>query len=137
MSLAACSAANSPLLPPIQRPPDYKLIIGLALRDGPKRDGGRTNSVGLLTENMKLPSSYAPFEISQARQVQFYAKWVWQVCLKGNRQGNAIYIAVFISGTDIIDARTSVVVDECERQSYEPFPQSENNTHDVRLGPLH
>jgi hypothetical protein len=61
------------------------------------------------------------WEISKPRRVEVVLGWSWQVCLKGKQNDKPFYLALFIQGRDVADARSSVQIDRCESESYEPL----------------
>jgi hypothetical protein len=96
--------------PPSGNTPSYKKIIGEALTKGPI---------------IIKPEQFAPYEIStSARQVDALQGWSWLVCLKGIRSGLPIYFAMFIQNDHVVNVRTSVRIDDCGHQPYEPFAVS-------------
>jgi hypothetical protein len=69
----------------------------------------------------RITNKYAWSEISKPRPVNVVAGWTWQVCLKGINKTTPVYMAVFLQGGIIRDARTATVIDKCESEAYEPL----------------
>lgn len=61
------------------------------------------------------------WEISKPRRVEVVLGRAWQVCLKGKQNDKPFYLALFIQGREVADARTSVQIDRCESEAYEPL----------------
>ena len=61
------------------------------------------------------------WEISKPRRVDVVLGRAWQVCLKGKQNDRPFYLALFIQGREVADARTSVQIDRCESEAYEPL----------------
>lgn len=107
--LTACSV--SALLPDWMAPdvagpePAYRYIIATHLKD----------VVG-------EPSNSGTFEISAPRRVDSIKGASWQVCIKSQKFPLLPrYHAVFIQQGRIADSRVSVLIDQCELESYSPF----------------
>jgi hypothetical protein len=109
LGLAACSVSG--LLPDWMSPdvagpePAYRYIIATHLKD----------VVG-------EPSQNGTFEISSIRRVESLKGASWQVCIKTQKFPLLPrYYAVFIQRDRIADSRVSVLIDQCELQSFTPF----------------
>jgi hypothetical protein len=69
-------------------------------------------------------SNLGALEISGLRWVQHNTATarVGLVCLRAHPAGlPSIDLSIFIDGGKIVDARTSIIIDDCDRQSYQPF----------------
>jgi hypothetical protein len=109
LGLAACSVSG--LLPDWMSPdvagpePAYRYIIATHLR-----------------EVVGEPSQSGTFEISAVRRVESLKGASWQACVKTQKFPLLPrYYAVFIQRERIADSRVSVLIDQCELQSYTPF----------------
>jgi hypothetical protein len=80
--------------------------------------------------------TFSDLEISGARLVDHLMGRVWLTCLKFYTRedtaaaqpernkvttGNPQYFALFIQGDKIIDSRVGVVIDQCYKETFEPF----------------
>jgi hypothetical protein len=45
----------------------------------------------------------------------------WMTCLKIDAHGNPQLYAIFIQDNKVIDSRASIVMDQCQKESYGPF----------------
>ena len=59
--------------------------------------------------------------ISEARRVDSLKGASWLVCLEVEHSPLPRYYAVFIQRDRIVDSRLSVMIDQCEQQSYAAF----------------
>jgi hypothetical protein len=82
-------------------------------------------------------ASLAGLGISDVRLVDHLKGPAWLTCLKfhapespgvaqsepptSTTTGNAQYYAIFIQGDKIIDSRMSVVIDQCHKETFQPF----------------
>ena len=106
--LAACSISEFlPSLSPenVAGPePAYRFIIANRIKD----------IVG-------DPAGAGTLQISTARRVDSFKGASWLVCIKTERFPLPRYYAVFIQRDRIVDSRLSVVIDQCELQSFASF----------------
>jgi hypothetical protein len=109
LTLGACSISG--LLPDWTSPevagpePAYRFIIANAL---PSVVGN--------------PSSAGTFEISGLRRVDSLKGASWLVCLRTqNFPQLPRHYAVYLQRERIVDSRLSVLIDQCEMQTYLPF----------------
>jgi hypothetical protein len=63
-------------------------------------------------------------EISGARLVDHLKGPAWLTCLKLDARGKPQDYALFIQGDKIIDSRVGIVIDQCYKQTFEPFDLS-------------
>jgi hypothetical protein len=127
--LSACASdeiASQASGPPQESIPPYRKLVSEALSIN--RALYQT-SVTLETApslprewEIKNAEQYAPFEISDARQVHSFQGWAWLVCLKGTDHGQPVYFSFFIQHDRIINIRGNVGTDDCPHQRYEPLP---------------
>lgn len=116
------SASNSGLVP------DYRRIV---LRD---LQAGRGQSAPKEASDDKAATPGKPnrsvflnverlgrVEISEVSQVLHSTRgWVWLTCIRSYPDGRpSTDYAIFISNNKIVDARTSVITDNCSTQKYE------------------
>jgi hypothetical protein len=86
-----------------------------------------------LKTTFKDYSSYEAFEISSPRWVHSFQGWAWLVCVRFRAQGRNRTYALFVNGSNIIDARYAVKTDECGTQAYALFERMGGSG----LDPLH
>jgi hypothetical protein len=67
------------------------------------------------------PANAGALQISGARRVGSIKGPSWLVCIKAQRHPLPRFYAVFFQRDRIVDSRLSVVIDQCELQSYTPF----------------
>jgi hypothetical protein len=60
-------------------------------------------------------------EISGARPVDHLKGAVWLTCLKVDAHEKPQLYALFIQGDKIVDSRVGVVIDQCYKETFEPF----------------
>jgi hypothetical protein len=110
LALAGCSMSG--LLPDWMsedvagpEPPSYRFLIAIKLRE-------------IVGDTSKL----GPLEISSPTRVNSLRGASWMVCIKSS---SALllprYYAVFFQRAQIADSRLSVLIDQCELQSYRSF----------------
>jgi hypothetical protein len=108
-SLGGCSAGN----------------MAQVWSGGPIPDLSQPNYQRIITDNIRtiFPKENPPgeLEISGVRMVDHLKGPAWITCLKIDARGKAQYYAIFIQDGKVIDARMSVMVDRCQKESYEPF----------------
>jgi hypothetical protein len=117
--LGGCSAVIDQAPQPSENPPPYKQLIRAALVSDAKPDA--SNVSGLFPPITQIKNAYSFYEVSQPRQVNIVGGWTWQVCLKGNNKDGVVYVAVFIKDGSIVQVRTSVAIDKCGQEIYEPL----------------
>jgi hypothetical protein len=121
-----CASASAQSSGPPQDPtPKYKAIIAKSLRVKDK------NSIEIGTDYFKdragIFSATARLDhvevADSIRMVQTnYYGWAWQTCIRLNVNGFPLTYAVFISEGRVIDARSAVAVDNCDRAKYGALP---------------
>jgi hypothetical protein len=47
--------------------------------------------------------------------------WAWQTCIRLNVDGDPVTYAVFIADGRVVDARTAIAIDNCQRAAYGPL----------------
>ena len=109
LTLGACSISG--LLPDWTSPevagpePAYRFIIA--------------NGLAAIVGN---PSSAGTFEISGLRRVDSLKGPSWLACIRTqNFPQLPHYYAVFLQKDRVVDSRLSVLIDQCELQTYLPF----------------
>jgi hypothetical protein len=112
VSLGGCSASELVQnLPPTPAPdlsqPNYRRIVA---------DNIRTIFPG--------QALAGELEISGARLVDHLKGPAWLTCLKLDARGKPQDYALFIQGDKIIDSRVGIVIDQCYKQTFEPFDLS-------------
>ena len=77
------------------------------------------NSIGSVTGD---PAKAGTFEISGVRRIDSLKGASWMACIKTQIfPFLPRYFAVFIQRDRIVDSRLSVLIDQCELQTYSPF----------------
>jgi hypothetical protein len=66
-------------------------------------------------------ASVGDLEISGVRLVDHLKGPAWLTCLKVDAHGKPQNYALFIQGDKIIDSRIGIVIDQCYKQTFEPF----------------
>ena len=133
-ALCACPAAfaqaggppqGSPQGPPVAPTPNYRAIIAKSLRvkDTNAAEGGEipffTSRGGIFPTAAKIDHVEAADTIRMV-QTNYYG-WAWQTCIRLNLNGRPATYAVFISDGRVVDARSAIVADNCERDRYAPL----------------
>jgi hypothetical protein len=97
--------------------------LGAAVSDSPQPDYRR-----IVASNIKsifsAQTDVSDLEISGVRLVDHLKGPAWLTCLKLDAHGKAQEYAVFIQGDKIIDSRAGVVMDQCYKETYQPFAAS-------------
>jgi hypothetical protein len=86
-----------------------------------------------LKKTFKDYPSYEAFEISDPRGVHSFHGWNWLTCVRFQDRGRRRTYALFLNGSELIDARYAVETDECGMQAYTVFEQMGGDG----LAPLH
>lgn len=90
----------------------------------PIADLSQPNYRRIVTENIRsifpkdLPGD---LEISGLRMVDHLKGPAWMTCLKIDAHRNPQLYAVFIQNDKVIDSRASILLDQCQKESYGPF----------------
>jgi hypothetical protein len=106
LMLAGCSLGTDQLTPPplaAAEPPDLTRLAA-KIQDTFKA--------------MKL-SGYP--RVSRPRRAPISAFGDWIVCLRSDAENSGIY-ALFISGSEIVDYRLALMIDDCAKESFAPLP---------------
>jgi len=105
--------------------PNYRAIIAKSLRVKEKSDPDSgtipyfTSRGGIFAEKAKIDHVEVADTI---RMVQTnYNGWAWQTCIRLNLYDKPVTYAVFISEGRVVDARSAVAIDDCERAHYAPL----------------
>ncbi len=94
----------------------------------PIADLSQPNYRRIITENIRSIFPKEPpgnMEISGLRMVDHLKGRAWMTCLKIDARGNPQLYAIFIQDNKVIDSRASILMDQCQRESYGPFELSE------------
>lgn len=86
-------------------PPSYRFLVAIKLRE-------------IVGDNTKVGS----LEISSPTRINSLRGASWMVCIKST--GALLlprYYAVFFQRAQVVDSRLSVLIDQCELQTYAPF----------------
>ena len=89
---------------------------------GPEPTDYRFAIANRLTTIVGSPTGAGTLEISSPRRVDSLKGASWLTCIKvQNFPLPPRHYAVFIQRNQIVDSRLSVLIDQCEFQSFEPF----------------
>ena len=118
---AAFAQAGAPQGPT----PNYRAIIAKSLRVKDKNVAESetipyfTSRGGIFAATAKIDHVEAADKIRMV-QTNYYG-WAWQTCIRLNLNGKPATYAVFISEGRVVDARSAVAIDNCERDHYAPL----------------
>ncbi len=88
-------------------------------------DLSQPNYRRIIADNIKdiFPKDDPPgeLEISGLRMVEHLTGPAWLTCLKIDARRKPQLYAIFIQNNKVIDSRASIVIDQCQRESYGPF----------------
>jgi hypothetical protein len=126
LSRCGLASAQANAVPPQQPVPDYRTIIAGSLKAKDEYRDGSEGEIGYFRIRGGIFAAKARLdhvEVSDAvRMVQTnFHGWVWQTCLRLNLNGRPVTYAVFISDGRVVDARSAVAVDRCDRAHYAPL----------------
>lgn len=125
LATGLCASASAQTGGPPQQPtPNYRAIIAKHLR---AKDTGATQ--GGITYFAERGGIFGPnaeidhLEIADSiKMVQTnYFGWAWQTCIRLNLNGAPATYAVFIAEGKVVDARSAIVPDNCDRATYGPL----------------
>ncbi len=120
-SPAVFAQAGAPQAPT----PNYRAIIAKSLRVKEKSDPDSgtipyfTSRGGIFPAMAKIDHVEVADTIRMV-QTNYYG-WTWQTCIRLNLYDRPATYAVFISEGRVVDARSAIVVDNCERDHYAPL----------------
>jgi hypothetical protein len=60
--------------------------------------------------------------VSRPRKAPVTALADWIVCLRGDAESDPRVYALLVQGSDIVDYRLAVMIDECTNENFEPLP---------------
>jgi hypothetical protein len=90
-------------------------------------DQPQPNHRRIVGDNIKtiLPKidTLGALEISGARPVDHLKGPAWLTCLKVDAHEKPQLYALFLQGDKIVDSRVGVVIDQCYKETFEPFVQ--------------
>jgi hypothetical protein len=108
LAVAGCSSANLSFDPPPSKEPepepDYQKLVASSANT-----------------NLKDRASFGPLEISPIRRTRLTEPGDWMVCVKTTVRGHDAYFGAFIQEHQVIAWRQAVLIDECEKESYQPL----------------
>ena len=112
--------------PPTQPTPNYRAIIAKSLK---AKDtvtvAGQSPATyfldrgGIFGPDAKLDHVDVSDSIKMVQTM--YNGWAWQTCLRLNLNGKPVTYAVFISEGRVVDARSALAIDSCEKAQYVPL----------------
>ena len=105
--------------------PNYRAIIAKSLRAKAK-SGGESGTIPYFTSRGGIFAASAKIDHVEVadtiRMVQTnYYGWAWQTCIRLNLYDRPVIYAVFISEGRVVDARSAIAIDNCERDHYAPL----------------
>ena len=124
--LPCCSPLSQAEIPSgVDRPPpgNYRSIVSENVQLGKKKD----REIDFLDDSLpketfifKSGTDVANLAISDAVRNVLTDQygWAWQACLRATVSGAPATLAVFIQNNRIIDARSALVIDECDAMKY-------------------
>jgi hypothetical protein len=99
-----------------------------SLPPAPAADLSQPNYRRIVADNIKsiFPGQalVGELEISGVRLVDHLRGPAWLTCLKLDARGKPQQYALFIQGDKIIDSRVGIVIDQCYKETFEPFDLS-------------
>jgi hypothetical protein len=114
LNLGGCSASDviqnwttpssSATITADSSPPNYRRVVG--------------DNIRTVIPNV---TSFGDLEISGVRLVDHLKGPAWLTCLKLDAHGKSQNYALFIQGDKIVDSRVGVVMDQCYKETFEPF----------------
>jgi hypothetical protein len=120
------SSAQPSANPPTQPTPNYRAIIAKSLK---AKDtvtvAGQSPATyfldrgGIFGPDAKLDHVDVSDSIKMVQTM--YNGWAWQTCLRLNLNGKPVTYAVFISEGRVVDARSALAIDSCEKAQYVPL----------------
>ena len=118
---AAFAQAGAPQGPT----PNYRAIIAKSLRVK-DTNAAESETIPYFTSRGGIFAATAKIDHVEAadtiRMVQTnYYGWAWQTCIRLNLNGRPVIYAVFISEGRVVDARSAIVIDNCEHDHYAPL----------------
>lgn len=121
-----CASASAQMTGAPQEPtPKYKAIIAKSLRVKDK-DSIETGvdffrgRGGIFSATARINHVEVADTIRMV-QTNYYG-WAWQTCIRLNVNGFPLTYAVFISEGRVVDARSAVAIDNCDRPKYGALP---------------
>jgi hypothetical protein len=105
--LAGCSLGADPLTPPRLEAEYAPGISALA---------GKIQNVFRAVKLAGYP------RVSYLRKAPVTALADWMVCLRSDAETDSHIYALFIQGSEIVDYRLALMIDECANERFEPLP---------------
>ena len=121
-----CTSASAQSSGPPQEPtPKYRAIIAKSLRVKDKES--IETGVDFFKGRGGIFSATARLEHVEVAETIWmvqtdYYGWAWQTCLRLSVNGFPLTYAIFISGGNVIDARSAVAIDNCGTAKYRSLP---------------
>lgn len=115
-ALTANQAGNGP-------PPDFRAIIAANLqKPDPELGAPDYDSGGGAIFPAKRRVSDVEISDAVRKTLTMRHGWAWQTCLRATIDGTRATLAVFVAQNSVVEARTALVVDACERGHYTALP---------------
>ena len=109
--------------PPTQPTPNYRAIIAKSLKAKDTVTAGVQSPAtyfldrgGIFGPDAKLDHVEVSDSIKMVQTM--YNGWAWQTCLRLNLNGKPVTYAIFIADGHVIDARSALAIDGCEKAQY-------------------
>jgi hypothetical protein len=105
-------------------PPNYRAIIQKALENPARPD--EPKQMGSTAEPRFFPIErrIANVELadSEKRLLTINHGWAWQTCMRAKLDGSQGTLAIFVANGKIVDARSALLVDDCDKKTYVALP---------------
>jgi len=122
LAAGLCASASAQTTGAPQEPtPNYRAIIAKSLRvkDQLSIETGTayfTSRGGIFGPAARIDHVEVADTIKMVQTN--YHGWAWQTCIRLNLNGIPVTYAVFISERQVVDARSAVAIDNCDRAKY-------------------
>jgi hypothetical protein len=111
--------------PSSEAPPNFRSVI-LANLEAPRDSdaGSKGNTAPEGTTIFPAAVRVSDVEVSDAQRRMLTALhgWAWQTCMRATVGGAHGAFAVFVEKNRVVDARSAVAIDQCEKGNYTPLP---------------
>ncbi len=105
-------------------PPNYRPLIRLALENPPRGDDPEQDGSAIGSSLFPIVHRFSDVELAdtQKRVLTAGHGWAWQTCMRAKIDGLQSTLAVFVANGKVVDARSAVAIDDCEKQHYVALP---------------
>ena len=104
--------------------PNYRAIIRAALENPPRSDDPEQGDSATDAAFFPIKQRFTNVELadSQKRTLTMSHGWAWQTCMRAKIDGLPSTLAVFTADGKIVDARSALEIDDCEKKHYVALP---------------